>query len=201
MEFAEANGITHSPIGEQNVGSVHSKSTQPKTFLDGACLGRLADTRKISFAEYSLRPAGSRLFQPPKKILSRKERKERKVMEGGNGVREANGITHSPIGEQNVEKCAFQIDAAENLPRMDSALGVLLDGESRQEMRKLPKISFVELPDSPAGSRASSPAEEKIIISEKMIFLLTSTIICGYNIIKVQVIEILSKNTVLGYLT
>ena len=84
---------------------------------------------------------------------------------------------------------------------MDSALGVLLDGESRQEMRKLPKISFVELPDSPDGSRASSPAEEKIIISEKNDILIDIYIICGYNIIKVQVIEILSKNTVLGYLT
>ena len=40
----------------------------------------------------------------------------------------ASGITHSPIGEQNAARCAYQTDAAEKLPRMDSALGVLLDG-------------------------------------------------------------------------
>jgi hypothetical protein len=45
-------------------------------------------------------------------------------------------------GEQNVEKCASQIDEAQNLPRMDSALGVLLDGSAVKEMRKPPKISF-----------------------------------------------------------
>ena len=89
-------------------------------------------------------------------------------MEGGNGATIGSGITHSPIGEQNVEKCAFQIDAAENLPRMDSALGVLLDGESRQEMRKLPKISFVELPDSPAGSRAYRPPLKKLSVASKL---------------------------------
>ena len=46
-------------------------------------------------------------------------------MEGGNGVSVANGITHSPTGEQDAEECAKPTDAAENAPRMDSALGVL----------------------------------------------------------------------------
>ena len=32
---------------------------------------------------------------------SREVREVRKVMKGGNGVSEANGITHSPTGEQN----------------------------------------------------------------------------------------------------
>ncbi len=36
-------------------------------------------------------------------------------MKGGNGVSEANGITHSPTGEQNAAKCAFQIDEAGNI--------------------------------------------------------------------------------------
>ncbi len=43
------------------------------------------------------------------------------LLKGGNGVREANVVTLC-------SKCANQIDAAENLPRMDSAHGVLLDG-------------------------------------------------------------------------
>ena len=42
-------------------------------------------------------------------------------MKGGNGVREANVVTLCL-------KCAYPINEAENLPWMDSALGVLLDG-------------------------------------------------------------------------
>ena len=70
-------------------------------------------------------------------------------MKGGNEAPKGRGITHSPIGEQNVEKCAFQIDAAENLPRMDSALGVLFDGAGGEEplpiraAARLPKIAPV----------------------------------------------------------
>ncbi|MBQ6617181.1 MAG: hypothetical protein IJH67_12510 [Thermoguttaceae bacterium] len=37
---------------------------------------------------------------------------------------------------------AYPNDEAENLPRMDSALGVLLDGSAVKEMQKPPKISF-----------------------------------------------------------
>ena len=60
---------------------------------------------------------------PPQKA-SRKVRKVRKVffyhkehkeMKGGNGVREANGITQFAEGEPKRSKCANQIDAAENL--------------------------------------------------------------------------------------
>ena len=40
----------------------------------------------------------------------------------------ANGITQFAEGEPKRLKRAKQNDAAENLPRMDSALGVLLDG-------------------------------------------------------------------------
>ena len=40
----------------------------------------------------------------------------------------ANGITQFAEGEPKRLKCAKQNDAAKNLPRMDSALGVLLDG-------------------------------------------------------------------------
>ena len=44
-------------------------------------------------------------------------------MKGGNGVSEANGITHSPTGEQNAAKCAYPNDAAENLPWMAPVSG------------------------------------------------------------------------------
>ncbi len=48
-------------------------------------------------------------------------------MEGGNGASEANGITHSPTGEQDAEKWAFQTDAAKTLPWMASVPGRLAD--------------------------------------------------------------------------
>ncbi len=62
-------------------------------------------------------------------------------MEGGNEASAASGITHSPLGEQNAARRACQNDAAEKLPRMDSALGVLLDGAAVKKMRKPPKNS------------------------------------------------------------
>ena len=36
------------------------------------------------------------------------------------------GSRQSPAAKEKAERCAFQNDEAENLPRMDSALGVLL---------------------------------------------------------------------------
>ncbi len=80
-------------------------------------------------------------------------------MEGGNGVRGANGITHSPERRRKRRKRAYQNDEAETLPRMDSALGVLLDGFAVKEMRKLPKISFAAKATSPCWIAAVSAAE------------------------------------------
>ena len=49
-------------------------------------------------------------------------------MKGGNGATNGSGITHSPIGEQNVEKCSYQTDEAENLhgwrPSLDAFAGI-----------------------------------------------------------------------------
>ena len=53
-------------------------------------------------------------------------------MEGGNGATFGSAVTLC-------SKCATSNDAAENLPWMDSALGVLLDGKAVKQMRKLPK--------------------------------------------------------------
>ncbi len=49
---SEANGIAHSPSGEQNVCSVHTKMKQPETFTDGARPRAPAVTRIISFVEF-----------------------------------------------------------------------------------------------------------------------------------------------------
>ena len=60
-------------------------------------------------------------------------------MKGGNGVREANVVTLC-------SKCAYQTDEAENLPRMDSALGVLLDGFAVKKCGSLRKSLSQESP-------------------------------------------------------
>ena len=57
--------------------------------------------------------------KPPE--ISRKVREVRKVMKGGNEASETSVVTL-------YLNRAYQNDAAENLPRMDSALGVQLDG-------------------------------------------------------------------------
>ena len=73
-------------------------------------------------------------------------------MKGDNGVSEANEVT-LPLEPRSGSiliavgfnpRNAYPIDEAENLPRMDSALGVLLDGFAVKEMRKPPKIFFAE---------------------------------------------------------
>ena len=74
-------------------------------------------------------------------------------MEGGNGVREANVVTLC-------SKRAYQIDAAEKLPRMDSALGVLLDGESRQEKAEASKNLFHRIAAPTRWIAAVSAAKE-----------------------------------------
>ena len=70
-------------------------------------------------------------------------------MKGGNGVREANGITQFAEGEPNVLKRAYPNDAAENLPRMDSAPGVLLDGFAVKESGSLQKSLSQKSPSAP----------------------------------------------------
>ena len=86
-------------------------------------------------------------------------------MEGGNGASNGRGITHSPLGEQTAARHAYQIDEAENLPRMDSALGVHLDGVAVKEKRKPPKVLrtwktasprwFADVSSAPVGGEAN----------------------------------------------
>ena len=47
-------------------------------------------------------------------------------MEGGNGVREANGITQFAEGEPKSSKRAYQNDTANNAPWMAPVSGALL---------------------------------------------------------------------------
>ncbi len=71
-------------------------------------------------------------------------------MKGGNGVREANGITQFAEGEPKRREVFIQNDEAENHPRMDSALGVLLDGCAVKEKAEASKnLLKVESPSAP----------------------------------------------------
>ena len=91
-------------------------------------------------------------------------------MEGGNGASNGRGITHSPLGEQTAARHAYQIDEAENLPRMDSALGVHLDGVAVKEKRKPPKVLrtwktasprwFADVSSAPVGGGANPRCRE-----------------------------------------
>ncbi len=96
MEFALANGITHSPTGElprnRNYTTKNSKlqCTITQKFLHFCAKLSIGERlRRKPPKDFErgkpARPAGSRLSQPPI-FLSRKERKERKEMEGGNGA-------------------------------------------------------------------------------------------------------------------
>ncbi|MBQ3351505.1 MAG: hypothetical protein IJG38_14015 [Thermoguttaceae bacterium] len=79
-------------------------------------------------------------------------------MKGGNDATNGNGITHSPERRTKRQKRAYPNDEAENLPRMDSALGVLLDGSAVKEMRQPPKISFAAKAPSSCWIAAVSAA-------------------------------------------
>ena len=74
-------------------------------------------------------------------------------MEGGNGESVANEVTLCST-------CASQNDEAENLPRMDSALGVLHDGVAVKEKRKPPKTIERGKSLRPAGSRLYQPPKK-----------------------------------------
>ena len=78
-------------------------------------------------------------------------------MKGGNEATNGSEITHSPSGEQTAEKCAYQNDEAGNVPWMDSALGVLLDGLPSRKRGSPQKPRERESPLRPAGSRLSQP--------------------------------------------
>ena len=79
-------------------------------------------------------------------------------MEGGNGATSGSVVTLCL-------KCAKQNDAAGNLPRMDSALGVLLDGAAVKEnaeasknlfrSAKHPPCGFADILSAPDGGGAS----------------------------------------------
>ena len=70
-------------------------------------------------------------------------------MKGGNGATSGSGITHSPSGEQTAEKCAYQNDEAGNVPWMDSALGVLLDGLPSRKRGSPKNLENVKVPSVP----------------------------------------------------
>ncbi len=63
-----------------------------------------------------------------------------KEMEGGNEATIGSGITQFAEDEQTAAMCAYPNVSAENHPRMDSALGVQLDGAAVKKKRKPPRI-------------------------------------------------------------
>ena len=63
-------------------------------------------------------------------------------------------LRSSPKANQNVEKCSYPIDEAENLPRMDSALGVLLDGCAVKEKARVPLTLPSRTPKNVTNSSA-----------------------------------------------
>jgi hypothetical protein len=123
----EANGIKQFAEGEPKVGSVHNKTTQlktspgwtppPESFLTALPSRKAAASKKlfrrkdppthwiaaVSAAEEFLPQRTQRTQRNNRRTLaSWKATACRRLMKGGNGVREANGITQFAEGEPNV---------------------------------------------------------------------------------------------------
>ena len=94
-----------------------------------------------------------KFLKKSEKFWEDRENGEGNWLEGGNGATIGSGITHSPTGEQNDEKCAYPTDEAENLHGWRPSLGAFAGTR---------KIINAEQPHRPAGSRLFQPPKKNL---------------------------------------